>query len=79
VKKRVFSCTARPLPSCLAHPYEAERLKGKSVTVTMECTAMGRRNRDKIGSLAMDKCLEEFSPLCKIGGYLVGEPKQVAS
>jgi hypothetical protein len=77
VKKTLWAVKATPIASCLATPEEKALLEGKSVTVTMACTSMGRRNQDKITVMAFARCKAEFSHLCKIGGAGITLPKPV--
>ncbi len=74
---KTFQLTARPLPSCLAYPWEAELLKGKEVTVQLQCGTMGKVNRNKLLRLVMPELRRQFGHLCRIGGFTSGEPMQV--
>jgi hypothetical protein len=75
---KTFILTARPLPSCLAYPWEADLLKGKSVAVQLACGTMGKINRNKIHRLVMPELQKQFGHLCRIGGYTCGEPVELA-
>jgi len=75
---RNYTLTAKPLPSCLALPWEADLLKGKSVTVQLTCGMMGKINRDRIFRLVMPELQKQFGHLCRIGGYTCGEPTELA-
>ena len=70
---KTYTLTARPLPSCLAYPWEADLLKGKSVTVQLVCGTMGKINRNRIQRLVMPELRKQFGHLCRIGGYTCGE------
>ena len=75
---KTFTLTARPLSSCLAYPWEADLLKGKSVTVQLTCGTMGKINRHRIHRLVMPELQKQFGHLCRIGGYMCGEPTELA-
>jgi hypothetical protein len=75
---RTYTLTAKPLPSCLAFPWEADLLKGKSVTVELTCETLGKINRNRIHRLVMPELRKQFGHLCRIGGYTCGEPIELA-
>ena len=75
---KTFMLTAKPSPSCLAYPREADLLKGKSVTVQLTCSSMGKINRNRIHRLVMPELERQFGHLCPLGGYTCSEPIEVA-
>lgn len=77
MKLQTYKLSAKPLPSCLAYPWEAERLKDKSATVQMACGSMGKVNRNRIHRLVMPELQKQFGHLCPIGGYTSGEPMPI--
>ena len=75
---KTYRLTAKPLPSCLAYPWEADLLEGKLVTVELTCGTMGKINRNRIHRLVMPELQKQFGHLCRIGGYTCGEPIELA-
>ena len=75
---KTYTLTARPVPSCLAYRWEADLLKGKSVTVQLVCGTMGKINRNRIHGLVLPELRKQFGHLCRIGGYACGEPTELA-
>jgi hypothetical protein len=75
---KTFTLTARPVPSCLAYRWEADLLKGKSVTVQLVCGTMGKINRNRMHRLVLPELRKQFGHLCRIGGYVCGEPTELA-
>lgn len=67
-----FTLTAWPVPSCLAWPWEADLLQGKSVTVELVCSSMGKINRNRIHRLVLPELRKQFGHICRIGGYRCG-------
>lgn len=77
MKKRYF-VTAHPIASCLCWPWEKKLLEGKSVTVELECSSMGKINRNRIMRLAMDACYKVGEQTgVKVGGMGCSHPKEV--
>lgn len=77
--KRVYICTARPLAGCTTPPRLIETINNlPAVTARLVVTQMGKNNRRKIMSAAIDLCNETYPEFRKhTGGWGVSEPKEV--